>query len=164
MDDELSTGAERATRMLRRAMLALFGFFLVFAVGGVLLVYDAAKNGEAAVSEAGCVSGPSILGQSGSCSASHSLVLPIVLVAVGFVGFTATMLVTGRWAVKTLGVGMMAYLNRERARRRSMGSMPGFPGGPGGFPPPGTPGSPTDPWPGGLPPGTPGSPTGPPLP
>jgi hypothetical protein len=140
MDEALVARAVRAFRVVAVIQLP---FFVMFGVGGFLLVYDFGKQSQPAFGSCGGTP---------FCS-SPSLAVPIVLIAVGFFGMIITMVVATQWAIRTLGVGAIAYLRR----RRRMGAAGGMETGVMGMDGPPS-------WPGGMPPGTPGSPTGPPLP
>jgi hypothetical protein len=144
----------KATRMLKRVMLAQMGWFLCFLAGGVLMVRTAWKNTHM---PAVCRAGSPI---SSAACAHHSYLLAVVLVLVGITGLLVTGYVATRLAVKYLGAGAAAFLRSGRLFMGPMGPRPGGGGPAGGFP--GQPGGMPPGFNRGLPPGTP--PSGPPNP
>jgi tRNA A-37 threonylcarbamoyl transferase component Bud32 len=137
--------------VLRWVMAIEVLWFLMFGSGGALLVWRFSQNASSDVSCFG--SGASSLGANANCGPHHGLIVPIALLVVGFVAFIVTAVATSAWAVKRFGIGVLAYMRRQRywqpgAPTATAGAPGSIPGGAG--------------WPGGMPPGTPGSPSGPP--
>jgi hypothetical protein len=132
------TLAARGIRALRWIAALQLSWLLAFGGGAFWLVWSFGQNGQA---EVNCFSG---LGS--SCGGHRSLVAPIVLIVVSFIGFALSGILASTWAAKKYGVGVVTALRRRRSSARG----PGFPGAAGwpGMPPAG--------WPGGMPPGTPG--------
>ncbi len=135
-----------AVRFARWILVVEVGWMLTFAAGGVLAVWTNSQNGSSQVS---CLTQTTLVPFSTSLPpiscGHHGYVLPIVLIAVGWLGFLVTALIASTWAAKRYGVGIVAGMRLRRGRYGAAGRGQGV-------------AQPPMSWPGGVPPGTPGSP------
>ncbi|MHB1500572.1 MAG: hypothetical protein ACYCYK_05305 [Candidatus Dormibacteria bacterium] len=133
----------RVSKLIGVAWVMEFIWFVAFAAGGLLLVLSAAQTAPLSLA---C--GPASPGVPAACAAQPNMALPVVLLAVGFVGFAVTGVVASLLAFRYLGVGILTYLGQRRTPANPPPDFGGPPSGP--------------PFDSGLPPGVLGSPTGPP--